>query len=129
MKEDIQELGLQRDIYTCIRHGHGCWCCALGELSPACLTNKGLVLTWESFSEHVLLDLMVHNVLLAKRGKNAPNLLGHRQTGEHSTNPVLHLPEEGFGSESKTVGTTRLLSVKQGARSPHGEHILLFLLG
>lgn len=92
------------------------------------MTNKGL-LTWELFSEHVLLDLVVLSELLVKRGENVPNILGHRQTGEHSTNPALHLPEEGFGSEPETVGTTRLLGVKQRVRSPGGEDVLLLLLG
>lgn len=42
---------------------------------------------------------------LEKRDKNAPNSLDHRQVGKHSTNPTLHLPEEAFESESKTVGS------------------------
>lgn len=45
---------------------------------------------------------------LEKRDKNAPHFLGHRQVGKHSTDPALHLPEEGFESESKTVGSIRL---------------------
>lgn len=72
---------------------------------------------------------MVHRELLARRGKNAPDLRIHRQTGGHSTNPALHLPEERFGSEFKTVGTTRLLSVKQGARSPMGNTSSCFCWG
>lgn len=91
--------------------------------------NKGILLSWELFSERVLLDLMVHSELLAKRGKNAPDLLVHRQTGGHSTNPALHPPEERFGSEFKTVGTARLLSVKQGARSPVGSTSSCFCWG
>lgn len=72
---------------------------------------------------------MVHSGFLGKRGKNAPDLDDQRQAGEHSTNSARHLPEERFGFESKTEGTTRLYRVNQGVRLPGAEHVLLLLLG
>lgn len=58
-------------------------------LSPACLTNKRLLLTWELFSEHVLLDLVLHSEQPVKRSEYAPRLLGHRHKRQESTAHIL----------------------------------------